>query len=110
MSILELICRWFVIGIFTMGFVANTFGLPSVKEEFRQWKIPQWIRVLTGIAEGCVAIMLIFQVYPAIASFVASIIMAAALIIICYNGEMKKAPLPLLVLISSLITLYFSLP
>lgn len=106
MDIIELVARWFVITIFLMGFIANTFGFKSVREEFSRWGIPQFIRVSTGVIEGVLAILLAFKIETANAACISSIVMASAIVIVVLNGELKKSILPGVVMVMAIITMY----
>ncbi|MDT8849011.1 DoxX family protein [Pantoea dispersa] len=93
---------WFIIIIFTLGFFVNILGPAPVREEFRRWGLPQWLRVITGLAEGGIALLLITGILVGPALLAASVVMGAATITVLRNGEQLHALLPVLVMIVAL--------
>ncbi|HBS7037845.1 TPA: DoxX family protein [Klebsiella pneumoniae] len=101
----ENIILWSVIVVFLAGFAINTLGPKPVREEFSRWGIPKWVRLATGITEGVIAILLIFKLWTMAALFAAALLMTAAVKIVLYNQEMRRALIPFSALILVLISL-----
>lgn len=99
------VVHWIVVIIFGAGFFANVTGPKPIRQEFERWGLPAWLRIITGVGEGVVAVMLIWHVAVISALLIAALIMAAAVLIVLYNQETRRAIVPLVVMILVLISL-----
>lgn len=96
---------WIIIAVFIAGFLVNIFGPKPVREEFTRWGLPQWLRIFAGIAEGVIAVLLIAKLYILTALVIASFVMSAAVLIVLYNQEIRRALIPFSVLVVILISI-----
>ncbi|HDZ2453955.1 TPA: DoxX family protein [Klebsiella pneumoniae] len=101
----ENIILWSVIVFFLVDFILNISGPKPIREEFSRWGIPQWVRFATGSVEGIIAILLIFKLWTIVALSAAALLMTAAVQVVLYNQEMRRALIPFSVLVLILISL-----
>lgn len=82
MTILAMILQGLLAAVFLMAGTGKIFGSKMHIDNFDKWKFPQWFRIVTGLIEFAIAVLLIVGFW----NTTISIIAAAAFVVVAIGG------------------------
>lgn len=82
MTILAMILQGLLAAVFLMAGFGKIFGSKMHIEGFEKWKLPQWFRVVTGVIEFAIAVLLIVGFWNSTIAIIA----AAAFVVVTIGG------------------------
>lgn len=81
--------------IFFIGVVVNLVGPKGIIDSYIRWRMPSWFRFITAALEALALILIILN-YEMLGYGLALVVMLAAIVILCFNKELKPLIAPVL--------------